>query len=54
MKAFLIACAGLLVISVAAGFLLNAEFAEPASTRYVVDGTVRLDDTQRSDGRFPD
>lgn len=52
MKAFLIACAGLLVIAVVAGFVLNAEVAEPSSDRYVVDGTVRLDEDMRSDLRY--
>lgn len=49
MKAFLIACAALIVIAVAAGFVLNARFAEPASERYVVGDAVRLDDAQSSD-----
>ena len=54
MKAFLIACAALVVIAIAAGVLLRMEFAEPASERYVVGGTVRLDEGQRSDARYPE
>ena len=54
MKAFLVACAALLVISIAAGFLLRTEFAEPASERYVAGDSVRLDEGQRSDGRYPE
>ena len=54
MKAFLIAGAALVVIAVAAGFLLNTEFAVPASERYVAGDSVRLDDGQRSDARYPE
>ena len=54
MKAFLIACVALIVIAVAAGFALNTRFAEPASERYVAGNSVRLDEGQRSDARYPE
>ena len=54
MKAFLIACAALIVIAVVAGFALQTRFAAPSSERYVVGDAVRLDDEQRSDGRYPE
>lgn len=52
MKAFLISLAALVVIAVAAGVVLNTEFAEPTSTRYTVEDSVRLDDGQNSALRY--
>ena len=51
MKAFLISVAALIVIAVAAGFLLNSEFSVASSDRYVASDSVRLDDTQSSNPR---
>ena len=52
MKAFLIATVGLIVIAAIAGYVLG-EIKEPSSARYATSD-VRLDDTQRSDTRFPE
>ena len=52
MKAFLIALVALVVIGVGAFYVLNG-IAEPSSERYATRD-VRLDDTMRSDERFPE
>ena len=49
LKAFLLATVVLVVLALAAGFLLNAEFAEASSDRHTIEDSVRLDPGMRSD-----